>query len=200
MKIGILADIHAHTGNLKKAVARLRKADVDVFVVLGDVIYNRTNATETVAMLRDCEAIGVWGNHELGLCVEPDADVCAGYDDSVLSFLGTLAPNLELGGCLFSHTFPNEDARDPLSYYVDRLPDEEDALDGCFSTLPHRLMMIGHFHRWFAANTSGPIAWNGERTIELEPKERYFVVIGAVMDGQAAIVDTAQNVLIPVLV
>lgn len=197
MRIGILADIHAHTANLTKAIASLRREGVDVFVVLGDVIYDSSNATETIEILRDCEAIGVWGNHELGLCVEPEADVCAGYADTVLSFLGTLTPRLELGGCLFSHTFPNEDASDPMSYYVDRRPNEEGALDGCFSTLPHRLMMIGHFHRWFAANTSGAIAWNGERTIELEPNDRYFFVIGAVMNGQAAILDTVQNVLIP---
>ena len=60
--------------------------------------------------------------------------------------------------------------------------------------------MIGHFHRWFVANTNGQIAWDGERTIQLDPNDRYFFVIGAVMHGQAAILDTAQNVLVPVQV
>ena len=200
MKIGILADIHGDTVNLKKAISHLYKEGVDVFVVLGDVIYERENATETIALLRDCDAIGVWGNHELGLCVDPEADVCAGYDDSVLGFLGTLAPSLELEGCLFSHTFPSEDARDPLSYYADRQPGDDGALDACFADVPHRTMMIGHFHRWFAANSGGTMAWNGDGMIPLEANERYFFVIAALMHGYAAILDCDENILIPVRV
>jgi predicted phosphodiesterase len=75
MKIGVLADIHGDVANLTKAIDRLRREKVDVIVALGDLIYDRRNASETVELLKNCGAIGVWGNHELGLCVEPNDDV-----------------------------------------------------------------------------------------------------------------------------
>ena len=62
MKTGILADIHGHVENLRIAIDRLRREPVDLIVVLGDVIYDSRNAIETVALLRDCGAVGVWGN------------------------------------------------------------------------------------------------------------------------------------------
>lgn len=88
MRIGILADIHGHVGNLRKVIARLRLERVDLFVVLGDVIDNGVNASETVAMLKDCEAVGVFGNHELGLCVDPEGDLRARCDDWIADSSG----------------------------------------------------------------------------------------------------------------
>ena len=38
MKLGILADIHGHLENLRKAIIRLNREQVDQFIVLGDVI------------------------------------------------------------------------------------------------------------------------------------------------------------------
>ncbi len=60
MRVGILADIHGHTENLKKAIVRLQAEAVDRFLVLGYIIYDRHNASETVALLEDVRAVGVW--------------------------------------------------------------------------------------------------------------------------------------------
>lgn len=79
MKIGLLADIHADIANLRRAIDRLRREEVDEYVVLGDVIYDRCHASETIELLRGCGAIGVWGNHDIGLAVDPDPELVANY-------------------------------------------------------------------------------------------------------------------------
>ena len=37
--------------------------------------------------LSEAKAIGVWGNHDYGLCVEPVATDCAKYGDIVIRFM-----------------------------------------------------------------------------------------------------------------
>ncbi len=197
MRIGILADIHGAVENLARAVDRLRADGVDQFVVLGDVIYDTRNADETVAILRDCGAVGVWGNHELGLCVEPDDEIREMYTPSVMEYFGTLKPSLELGDLYFSHTFPSEDAREVTSYYLAPQPDEEGALEKSFSLFPHRVMMSGHFHRWFAATPEGKIDWRGGEPLDLRAGSRYFVIIHAVADGWTALFD-GEDRIVPV--
>lgn len=198
MRIGILADIHGHVANLRQVIDHLRREKVDVFVILGDVIYDTRDATETVSLLRDCGAIGVWGNHELGLCVDPEDEVREMYTDDVMEFFSTLKSHFELGEFLFSHTIPSQDASDPAEYCLAPKPEEEGALDKSFSQFSHRVMMAGHFHRWFAATPDGQIAWNGKDPIELDSNTRYFFVIHAVMDGWTAILDGDQNILTPI--
>jgi hypothetical protein len=87
-----------------------------MFVVLGDVIYDSRNATETVELLTECGAVGVWGNHELGLCVDPDEEIRELFTPAVMNFFQKLKPKRTIGDVLFSHIQPNYDASDPVSY------------------------------------------------------------------------------------
>ncbi len=200
MRIGILADIHGHVENLAKVITRLRREQVDEFVVLGDVIYDRRQATETVALLKDCGASGVWGNHDLALCLEPDDEIRRLFSPSVIDYFATLTSHYEVGPCLFSHTLPHQDAGDPTSYYTAPRPHQEGALDECFARFPQRILLCGHFHRWLAATPAGRLAWKGEEPLNLDPGGRCFVVIHAVMQGHAAILDDQRNVLLPIRV
>src|SRR4051794_23949367 len=100
MKLGILADIHEDVEGLALALERLRAEGVDRLVVLGDVIYHGRDAAETVRLLADAGAVGVWGNHDLGLCLEPVDWVRSRFAGPVLDFMQTLRPRLELEGCL----------------------------------------------------------------------------------------------------
>ena len=197
MRLGLLADIHGDVGNLSRAIERLWREGVDKFVLLGDVIYDARDADETVELLKSCDAVGVWGNHELGLCVESEDDVRELYSDSVMQFFSMLEPRLELGDVLVSHTFPTEDPRDVFSYYVGE-PDDDDLLRSCFATFPHRIIVNGHFHRWFASTPAGRLDWRGEDPLFLPPTKRYFIVINAVMNGFTAVLDDQQNVLVPI--
>ncbi|MCA9140414.1 MAG: metallophosphoesterase family protein [Planctomycetales bacterium] len=197
MRFGLLADIHGDIEKLSQAIEQLRHQSVQQYVVLGDVIYDTCCADETVALLQSCAAIGVWGNHELGLCVDPEDDVRAMYSDTVMEYFCTLQPRLLCGDVLVSHTFPTQDAREVLSYYFGQ-PEDAAIVADCFKRFLNRIMIVGHFHRWLAATPSGRLDWNGECTLRLEPNERYFIVIDAVIDGFAAVLDDVQNVLIPI--
>ncbi len=103
MKLGLLADIHEHTRQLGRAIAVLQRHGADRFVVLGDVCETGRRMEETVGLLREVQAVGVWGNHDVGLCFGPGEEVCRRYSAAVLDFMGGLQPRLEIGGCLFTH-------------------------------------------------------------------------------------------------
>lgn len=72
MKIGILADIHECVIHLRSALQAFRENGVDQVVVLGDIFETGKYIDETVQLLRDVNAFGVWGNHDVGLSHEPD--------------------------------------------------------------------------------------------------------------------------------
>lgn len=198
MRLGLLADIHGHADLLRIAIQKLRNAEVDQFIVLGDVIYDSRNASETVALLEDCQAVGVWGNHDLGLCLEPEKWANSQFPQPVLNYCGTLGPRYEHGDLLFSHTFPSQDPADPVAYYLGPHPDEMTAFDECFARFPHRVFFIGHFHRWLLATPEGLLEWDGQHPIEFDAASRYFVIVDTVMNGSAAIFDNATNILTPI--
>ncbi len=197
MKIGILADIHGHVHNLKAALARLEAEAVDEVVLLGDVIESARNACETVALLRSCRAVGVWGNHELGLCVDPDPQLRATYTEPVVDFFGTLKSRFEIDDLLFCHGLPSHDPTDPTSYYLGPRPDAERALDDSFASFPHRIMFVGHFHRWFAATPYVRFDWDGAAPIQFRAGERYLVIVHALLSGYFAIFDASKQQLTP---
>src|ERR1017187_2189137 len=99
MKLGILADIHEHDEELRKAIDLLAKHGADRFVVLGDVAERGERIEETVSLLRGVSAVGVWGNHDIGLCFDPTEEIRQRYSASVLDFMGSLLPRLEIDGC-----------------------------------------------------------------------------------------------------
>jgi predicted phosphodiesterase len=198
MRLGILADIHGRIENLQRAIAILERERVDQFVLLGDVIDERSHADETVKMVKDCGAVGVWGNHELGLCVDVEDEIRELYSRPVVEFFGTLTSHLEFGDVLFSHTLPHHDATDPMSYYVGEQALDAGEIDEAFSRCSPRVLMMGHFHRWFAATSAGRIAWDGREPLQLDAELRYLFVIAAVMYGWAAIFDQEENQLIPI--
>src|SRR5437870_10913486 len=106
MRLGLLADIHEQTQPLLKAIAVLQRHGADRFVVLGDVFETGKRVAEVVDLLLQVEAVGVWGNHDVGLCFDPSDAVCERYSAAVLRFMGSLQPRLEIDGCLFTHVEP----------------------------------------------------------------------------------------------
>jgi hypothetical protein len=198
VKLGILADIHEHTRELEKAVAVLRQHGAERFVVLGDVFETGKQIEQTVGLLEEVGAVGVWGNHDVGLCFDPAEDVCRRYSAGVLNFMGSLQPRLELDGCLFTHVEP---WLDPHSiedlWYFDGPPDSPEKLARSFAGVPHRVMFIGHLHRWLVGTPQGILHWKGEGPLCLESTTRYLVVVHAVWDGKCALFDTTTGVLTP---
>jgi hypothetical protein len=198
MRLGLLADIHEQTKQLRKAIAVLQQHGADRFVVLGDVFERGKRIEETVSLLQQVEAVGVWGNHDVGLCFDPDEAVCQRYSAAVLSFMGSLQPCLEIDGCLFTHVEPWLDPHKIEDlWYFDGPPDSPEKLARSFAAVPHRVLFIGHLHRWLLGTPKGLLSWRGEGPVRLDNRARYLIVVHAVWDGKCALFDTETGDLIP---
>lgn len=166
-------------------------------VVVGDVFDTGLNIQETVELLMQVNAVGVWGNHDLGLSHEPDPEVTAGYSPAVRAFFRAFRPTYELEGVLFCHGLPTWNPTDPTIYYLGAKPWTPGSLPPVFTACPQRLIVVGHFHRWLLATPAGQVAWSGEQALRLNSAERYFLVAHAVLDGWCAILDTQSQELQP---
>jgi hypothetical protein len=197
MKLGLITDIHEHVEYLRIALGRFHEEHVDQVVVIGDVFEMGTRIEETCRLLAEAKAIGVWGNHDFGLCRELDDGIRARYPATVLDFTTSLQPRLDLSGCLFTHVEPwlNPEVLADLWYY-DGPPDEHRNLQRIFAAAPNRLMFAGHFHKWLLATPEAICQWRGEGPIRLS-EGRYFVVVGPLCEGRFATFDTDTSELIP---
>ncbi len=202
MLIGLVTDIHDHVEPLARALDQFRQRGVDLVVTLGDsceAFTRQSRAAEVVTLLQQANAVGVWGNHDLGLCHAVDDRTRQRYPAAVLDYMATLRPRLILGECHFSHVEPSVDPYDALAMWT--LDDEPLDFAGralrSFAAVIQRLVFVGHYHRWLAATATGPLDWQGEGPLSLAGAERYFVVVGAVFKGQCGILDTERSELCP---
>ena len=198
MKLGLLTDIHEHLEHLGTALNRFGKEKVDHVVVIGDVFEMGERIEETCTMLSKVGAIGVWGNHDFGLSFEPTEEMLATYPTVVTEFMTSLQPRLDINGCHFTHVEPWLNPMDLADlWYFDGPPDEHRKLDRIFNAVPNRVMFVGHYHKWLLATPSGIEGWKGDCEVRLDEDDRYFVVVGALCDGQYGIFDTGTSELVP---
>lgn len=197
MRLGLLSDIHEHVPLLKAALKRLDQEGVDQIVVLGDVFELGEHLDATCELLIEAHAIGVWGNHDFGLCVGVTAQSHQRYAPATLAFMGALRPRLTDWGCYFSHVEPwlNPERLEDL-WYFEGTPRQHGNLDRIFAAVPERILFAGHYHEWIVTRPDRVEPWCGERAIDLSDG-RYFVVLGAVCHGDFAIFDTETSELVP---
>ncbi len=199
MRIGILADVHESVSHLRWAIDVLREQGSDRIVFLGDVFETGPRLEETIDLLAQAGAIGVWGNHDFGLCRDnPTTEDRQRYSELVLAFMGGLQPRLELDGCHFSHVEPwlNPELIEDL-WYFEGFPETPAELARSFAAVPGRLIFVGHFHHWMLANPEGVQPWSGDRPVVLDAAQRYFVAVQAVCNGCCALFDTGTSELVP---
>jgi hypothetical protein len=198
MRLGLIADIHEHVDCLRRSLGQLREAEVDQIVVLGDVFRDGTQIEETCRLLAEAEAVGVWGNHDFGLCCDPTPTLQERYGTEVVQFMTTLQPHLVVGGCLCTHVEPWLDPHEIMDlWYFEGVPDSPDKVARIFAATAQPVTFGGHYHRWLLVTPDGIQPWRGERPIRLDADQQYFVVIGAVFDGKHAIYDTESRELTP---
>jgi hypothetical protein len=202
VRIGILADIHEAIEPLQLALAEFRGRGVDQVVSLGDACDTFSpvgRAGEVVALLRDAQAVGVWGNHDVGLCHEVPEKLRRQAEPAVLEYMAAMQPQLVLGGCRFSHVEPWLDARQVENLWYDEgPPDTLEKAGRSFSAVSERHLFVGHFHRWLVMTPAGQLDWDGEGPLTLSEAPRYLVVVAPVVGGWCAVYDSGAARLIPV--
>lgn len=197
MKLGLITDIHEHVDHLQTALSRFQVEGVDQVIVIGDIFETGKRMDETCRLLQEANVIGVWGNHDFGLCVNPTAAMRSRYSDHVIAFMTSLCPSLVMDDCYFSHVEPWLDPEVLLDlWYFEGPPDKPENLDRIFNAVPHRLMFAGHYHQWLLATPGEIQPWTGDSPINLSG-ERSFIVIGAISEGRFALFDTKSSELIP---
>jgi len=198
MLLGLIADIHEAVEPLREALALFERQRVDEVVVLGDLCRTHHRLEETVALLRDARAVGVWGNHDFGLCRDVSDKMRQRSSPSLLEFPATLRPTLVREDCLFTHVEPWLDPNDIVQlWYYEGPPRTAKEFGRSFEAVPQRVLFSGHTHRWRLGTPEGIVEWNGEAPIRLTPPGRYFVTLGPVVGGHAATYDTTTAELIP---
>jgi hypothetical protein len=199
MRIGILADIHEYAGELRRALAVLKEHGADRFVVLGDVCGMQTGLEETVAILDEAGAIGVWGNHDFGLCANnARPEDRQRFGARVLAFMASLQPRLEIEGYLFTHVEPWLDPeRIEDLWYFDGPPETPEQVARIFAATHNRVMFVGHYHCWLLVTPEGIRPWSADAPIVLETGNRHLVAINAVCQGKCALFDTETSLLTP---
>jgi predicted phosphodiesterase len=181
MKLGLIADIHEDVDALRLALDRFRTLRVDQVVCLGDVVAMNDRLAETCRLLADTGVVGVWGNHDFGLCQDVDPTLAAEYPAEVVTYMASLRPRLEIEGCHFCHVEPWLDPTELSDlWYFEGPPDEHGKLDRIFAATTCRLIFAGHYHKWLLATPAG-----------------FFVVIGALCEGRYALFDTDTSELTP---
>ncbi len=199
MRIGILADVHEDLSHLRWAIDVLSEQRSDRLVLLGDVFELGHHLKETVDLLAEAGAIGVWGNHDFGLCRDnPRVEDRQRYGEPVLAFMGQLRPRLEIDGCLFAHVEPWLDPEKIEDlWYFEGPPEAPEQAARSFAAVPNRLIFIGHYHRWLLATLEGVQPWARDRPILLDAARRYLVAVHAVCAGWCAFFDTVTSELVP---
>jgi hypothetical protein len=201
VRIGLLADIHDDGGRLSSALGQFSLQRTDQVLVLGDTLtcpIDPEKANVVVELLRNAQAIGVWGNHDFGFCVNVCQELRRQVSPSVLAFMATMRPHYEAGDCFFSHVDPWLDPWDVRQlWHYDGPPDTEEKAARSFAVVPHRFLFLGHFHDWLLMTTSGRSLWTGTEPVRLGAWKRCLVVVGAVFQGHCAVFDTESTELTP---
>jgi len=197
VKLGLITDIHEDAPRLRLALNRFHREAVDQVVMIGDVVSMGQSLEETCRLLAEADAVGVWGNHDFELCDEPSPETCERWGSAIVDYMTSLKPRLDVAGCHFTHIEPWLDpGRLEDLWHFEGSPDEHGNLDRIFDAVPNRLIFMGHYHCWVLARPDGIVDWKGESPICLDD-DRYFLVVGALCDGDYAILDTESSELTP---
>ena len=166
MRIGIVADIHEAIEPLRKAMTEFRRRGVDLVVSLGDACDSFSpdgRASDVVRLLREANAVGVWGNHDVGLSFEVSETLREAAGPTVIEYMAKVQAQLVVAGCRFSHVEPWLDARKVENlWYFDGPPDTPEKASRSFLAVPESHLFVGHFHCWLVMTPSGRVEWNGE--------------------------------------
>jgi Calcineurin-like phosphoesterase superfamily domain len=197
MKLGLIADIHEHVEYLQVALQHLHSLQVDRIIGIGDIVAQVERLDETCRLLAEAGVEGVWGNHDFGLCGSVSDELRHRYSPTIINYMATLHPRLVIDGCQFMHVEPWLDPENIADlWYFEGPLSIHGNVSRIFDAAPFRHMFAGHYHQWLLAKPSGVCQWTADAPTCLHD-DRYFVVVGALCEGQFATFDTETHLLTP---
>jgi hypothetical protein len=197
MKLGLISDIHEHVDNLRACLMHLQSEGVDQIVMLGDAYELGHRIQPTCELLAAANVVGVWGNHDFGLCVDPTEEMYVNHGKDVIGYMTSLQSRIVIDDCYFAHIEPwlNPDLLEDL-WFFDGMPETAERRQQIFSAQPQRVFFAGHYHRWLLVSPDRTEPWDGSTPICLK-EGQYFVVLDALIKGSFATYDPVTGWLIP---
>jgi predicted phosphodiesterase len=193
MRYGVLADVHGNLHALGAVLETLRRAEVDRFLCLGDLVGYGPFPNECVRMVAELPGACVAGNHDLIAVGRLGDERCGDLarttmawtrrvlDDDTRRYLEALPLLLcPEPGIAMTHGALGDPQR-----YVVTASHAVEQLERLAGEHPGvRLLLVGHTHRSLAyGERSGLVLRKGAGEAPLTPEERFVLNPGAV--GQA---------------
>lgn len=186
MRYAILSDIHSNLEALKAVLAACRKANIDTFLCLGDIVGYGANPNECIELVQEYKMVCVVGNHDwavsgkwdLGYFVEAARDAIVWTREHLVfnhfAYLDTLPPLFCGEDCILVHG----NLADPLNF--DYIEKREDAAK-TFYRMDRQVCFIGHTHipKIFVEEERDILRLSAPQ-FSLVPGKKYLVNAGSV--------------------
>jgi len=202
--IGIVADVHDSLDALKAILTRFREVGVQQIVSLGDAFETYKPGDpgpEVGRMLQNTGAIGVWGNHDVGLSYRIPDEVRKKADPELLEYTKTFRPQIVVENCRFSHVEP---WLDPTKiedlWHFEGVPNRPEYARRSLDAVQEQFLFVGHYHVWAITSSVETVEWNATEKISLSLDQRYVVLTAAAVHGWSAVFDSAKAELMPIRV
>jgi len=145
MRVGVVSDVHNNVEALTYALDHLR--DCDVVLSLGDLVSDYRVSPAILDMARDAQLLGIAGNHEKSVLVNPGSRLRESLASDDLAYLQALPATrqLELDGrrILLAHGAPWDD---PASYRCQYVLAHDTASLERIADGGRDLVLLGHTH------------------------------------------------------
>lgn len=150
MRVAVISDIHANLHALEAVLEAIDADPPDALWCLGDLVGYGPRPNEVIALTRERAALGLLGNHDLGVLgrldldeFSPDAAASAVWTQTVLldehrAYLESLSPEAKTEGAELYHASP----RDPVWEYVITEESARAALEATVAPV----VLVGHSH------------------------------------------------------
>ncbi len=202
-RIGLLSDNHGRLRVLKRAIGALRRRGAERIVHLGDFcdsIQSRDPAA-MVRVLKENAILAVKGNNDY--IVEKRLAAKTGREAvdpaGVRDYLHGIPVRIVDGDLCFAHSLPFDSIRsfyEPVDDGTTRKAEE------VFHKTSHRILFCGHSHLPVLFRLDGDRVSREplpeDRPLQLDPFERYIIVVGALELGCCALYDRRKGVYEPV--
>lgn len=206
MRYGVISDVHGNLHALSSALDVLRRAGVDRYLCLGDLVGFGPYPNECVRHLAELDAVHVAGNHDLIAVGRLGEERCSRLArDSLRWTRKTLEPDvrrylerLPLVAMPSAETVMAHASLDDPERYVVRPEQVREQLDQLRREYPNaRLLLLGHTHHAMAvAERSGALLRRGRTVPVLSQDERVLLNPGSVGQsrefspyGRVAVID-----------